>query len=78
MAECFAKIADQSPRHGIGKHQSSDNSPLVLVIDPSDNSDVAIDPFDVGTGAERVGNYDRFTQRNGFIIRHRASQVGGV
>lgn len=76
MAESFAQIADQSPRHGIGKHQSSDNSPLVLVIDPSDNSDIAIDPFDVGTGAKRVGDYDRFTQRNGFIIRHRSSQVG--
>jgi hypothetical protein len=70
--ESLAQIADQSPRYSIGQDQSPDNSPLLLVIDPSDDSDIAVDDFNVGAAAKRIRDHQRFTQRSGLVVGHQS------
>jgi hypothetical protein len=70
--ESLAQIADQSPRYGIGQDQSPDNSPLILVIDPSDDSDIAVDDFNVSAAAKRIRDHQRLTQRFGLFVGHQS------
>lgn len=72
----LAQITYQGSRHGIRQDQSTDNASFIGMVHPGYQPQISIDGFDINASGEAVEDNHRFYQRNRFVIRHRASQVG--